>query len=465
MLMKQLFINFFLKFTCGNLLPVLIALIALLTVLIPYRGVTQVLPRVEDLLNQADELRNTNPDKAMQLAIMAMNEARSVNHVPSIARVYRFTGVLNFMTGDLETAARQFDSAIILYERLKDDKGIAASLNNLGVIYQERGDYPRAIDCFDESVRIKLDLGDTAGATSGMINTGTIYSYMGNNGKALQIFGDVLRIASENRDTARIIDVKINMGTVFINDKMPAKALEILLEAASLSKITMDNYSLAYCYNNIGGVYQNTRQDVKAINYFSQALALRDDLGDVAGMATTLDNLGKMYTRLGEYDTALGYFFQALKNNQLIEDKRSTAICLNSIGELLMKKQDFNGAIGYFSKAATIARDLTLRQEIRVMYANTMLSYAALGQFDSAQVYLTQYNSTADSSWYTAINAEKAIAAQQHTGQNLLFSNKTGFYLLAGLLVFFIMFSILLFVRLRIFKKRAMDLISRQRRL
>lgn len=254
------------------------------------------------------------------------------------------------------------------------------------------------------------------------------------------------------------------MGTVFINDKMPDKALEILLEAASLSKITMDDYSLAYCYNNIGGVYQNTRQDTKAINYFSQALALRDDLGDVAGMATTLDNLGKMYTRLGEYDKALGYFFQALKNNQQLEDKRSTAIGLNSIGELLMKKHDFNGAIGYFSKATSIARDLALRQEIRVMYANTMLSYAALQQFDSAQAYLTRYNATADSSWYAALSAEKAMVSQQPSGQNQLFSGKAGFYLLAGLLTFFAMLSILLFVRLRVFQKRAMELINRQSR-
>ena len=460
--MKQRVVNIFRKFFCGKLLPVLLAL---LPVLSPFRGVTQVLPGVENLVDRANEMRNSNPDQAMQLAAMAMNEARRENHIPSIARVYRFTGVLNFMTGDLETAARQFDSAIILYEKVKDDKGIAASLNNLGVIYQERGEYPRAIGCFDKSVRIKLDLGDTAGASSGMINTGTIYSYMGNNGKALQIFNDVLRIASANRDTARIIDVKINMGTVFINDKMPDKALEVLLEAVSLSKKTFDNYSLAYCYNNIGGVYQNTRQDIKAINYFSQALALRDDLGDVAGMATTLDNLGKMYTRLGEYDKALGYFFQALKNNQQLEDKRSTAICLNSIGELLMKKHDFHGAIGYFTKAVSIARDLALRQEIRVMYANTMLSYAALQEFDSAQVYLTNYNATADSSWYAAINAEKAMTSQQETGQNQLISGKAGYYLLAGLLAFFSMMSILLFVRLRVFQKRAMNLISRQRRL
>jgi hypothetical protein len=71
--MKQRVVNIFLKFYCGSLLPVLLTL---LPVLIPFRGVSQVLPRVEHLINRANELRNSNPDQAMQLATMAMDEAR-----------------------------------------------------------------------------------------------------------------------------------------------------------------------------------------------------------------------------------------------------------------------------------------------------------------------------------------------------------------------------------------------------
>lgn len=367
----------------------------------------QVLPGIEAMIKEAENYRNSEPQKAYKLASAALAEANRQKHEASMARVYRFIGVLNFMTGDLELAAMQFDSAYLLYQKLGDDKGIAASLNNLGVIFQEQSNYAKALECFNESVALKFKLGDTAGATSGLLNTGTIFSYTGDNLNAIKAFEDVIRIASVNKDTSRIIDANINLSTVWINERKPQKALVLLHGAMTLSNITGDDYSLAYCYNNIGGVYQNTFQNDKAISYFNMALALRDDLGDIAGMATTLDNLGKMYIRLNRLDNALDYFFQALQYNQQLGDKRSISIGMNSIGELLIKKGDFKAAIEYLNKAVELANELSLRQEVRVMYANMIMSYAAIHQFDSVQVYFAHYNSTADSSWYLKVNPVK----------------------------------------------------------
>ncbi len=369
--------------------------------------IAQVLPGIEAMIEEADGYRNSEPQRAHTLAKEALAEAIRLKNEPTMAMVYRFIGVLNFMTGDLELAAIQFDSAYYLYKKLGDEKGIAASLNNRGVIYQEQSNYAKALECFNESVALKFKLGDSTGATSGLLNTGTILSYTGDNLNAIKAFEEVIRIAAINKDTSRIIDANINLSTVWINERKPQKALILLREAMALSTATGDNYSLAYCYNNIGGVYQNTFQNDKAISYFNMALALRDDLGDIAGVASTLDNLGKMYLRMNRLDNALDYFFQALQYNQQLGDQRSISINMNSIGELLIKKGDYQAAIEYFNKAIELAGELSLRQEIRVMYANMIMSYAALHQFDSVQVYFAHYNSTSDSSWYLKVNPDK----------------------------------------------------------
>lgn len=218
-------------------------------------------------------------------------------------------------------------------------------------------------------------------------------------------------IASQNCDTARLIDAKINKSTVFIRQKETRTALSLLKEASELSRLSGDDYSLAYCYNNIGGVYQTTFQNRQAIDYFNRALAIRDDLGDVAGMATTLDNLGKIYTRVKEYDIALAHFFQALKYNQQLGDQRSTAIGLNSIGELLLEKDDYYGALEYFFKAVPIARALRLRHEAQVIYGNILVSYAALGEPDSARAYLALFNAAGDSGWYAQVSTGNTAEA------------------------------------------------------
>lgn len=394
----------------------------------------QILPGIEAMIAEADGYRNSEPQKAHKLAKAALAEAIRVNHEPTMAMVYRFIGVLNFMTGDLELAAKQFDSAYYLYTKLGDEKGIAASLNNRGVIYQEQSNYTKALECFNESVALKFKLGDSAGATSGLLNTGTIFSYTGDNLNAIKAFEEVIRIAAINKDTSRIIDANINLSTVWINERKPQKALILLRDAMALSTAVGDNYSLAYCYNNIGGVYQNTFQNDKAISYLNMALALRDDLGDIAGVASTLDNLGKMYVRLNRFDNALDYFFQALQYNQQLGDQRSISINMNSIGELLIKKGDYTAAIEYFNKAIELAGELNLRQEARVTYSNMIVSYSALHQFDSVQVYFAHYNATADSSWYLKVNPDKK---KQLTNEEtaLELENPMRFYFIYGLML------------------------------
>jgi tetratricopeptide (TPR) repeat protein len=405
--MKKALLNKDSLFQCGKLFLWTICLF-LLPVFLNFQTVNaQVLPAIEAMIAEADGYRNSEPQRAHTLAKAALAEAIRLKNEPTMAMVYRFIGVLNFMTGDLELAAIQFDSAYYLYNKLGDEKGIAASLNNRGVIYQEQSNYTKALECFNESVALKFKFGDSAGATSGLLNAATILSYTGDNLNAIKAFEEVIRIAAISKDTSRIIDANINLSTVWINERKPQKALILLREAMTLSNITGDDYSLAYCYNNIGGVYQNTFENDKAISYFNMALALRDDLGDLAGVASTLDNLGKMYLRLNRLDNALDYFFQALQYNQQLGDQRSIAINMNSIGELLIKKGDYPAAIEYFNQAIELAGELNLRQEARVTYANMIMSYAALHQFDSVQVYFAHYNSTADSSWYLKINPAK----------------------------------------------------------
>ncbi|HPG33626.1 MAG TPA: tetratricopeptide repeat protein, partial [Lentimicrobium sp.] len=131
----------------------------------------QVLPSVEALVKQAEEVRNTNPPQALVYATQALELARKTKHKPSLARAHRYIGVIYFMTGNLDVARQQFDSSYALYTKLKDQKGIAACLNNIGVIYQEKGEYPEAIRYFEQSIALKTKLGDIAGATSGMLNT------------------------------------------------------------------------------------------------------------------------------------------------------------------------------------------------------------------------------------------------------------------------------------------------------
>jgi len=398
---------------------------------------TQVLPSVEKMLGNAEQLKNNKPAEAYRIASHALEISMKTSHQPSVALVQRYLGVLCFMMGKPEEARLHFDTSFRLYTILNDELGIGYCLNNLGVIYQETGEYDKAVSCYEKSIKIKLKHGDTAGASGGMLNTGTIYSYMGEYLKAIRTFRKVIVIARQSHDTTRLIDAGINLATVYINEKRMDSALILLENVYKLSEETGDNYSLAYCLNNMGEIYRSRLLDSMAIRCFNRALAIRGDIDDVAGQATTLNNLGQVYLRQNKAGLAIDCYFQALKYNQQLNDNRSTAITMNSIGELLLKQGDAEGAAAYLRSAVAIAVRLNLKQEIREIYINLILCYGVLRHFDSARRCLSLFNfSYSDSGQVRSMNpGSKASTASipaplKHSGwkfQHILLA-LTGFF-------------------------------------
>ncbi|MEZ4687766.1 MAG: tetratricopeptide repeat protein [Bacteroidia bacterium] len=70
----------------------------------------------------------------------------------------------------------------------RDKKGIAAILNNIGLIYNDQGNYPRALEYYQNSLAIKEELGDQKGIAGGLVNIGIIYYGQGNYPRALEYY-------------------------------------------------------------------------------------------------------------------------------------------------------------------------------------------------------------------------------------------------------------------------------------
>jgi len=76
-------------------------------------------------------------------------------------------GILAQARGDYEEAARQYQRALDIDERLGDQAGMASSYHQLGMLAQDRGDYDEAARQYQRSLDIDERLGNQAGmATS-----------------------------------------------------------------------------------------------------------------------------------------------------------------------------------------------------------------------------------------------------------------------------------------------------------
>src|SRR5438105_4121141 len=67
-----------------------------------------------------------------------------------------------------------YQDSLAIRRELGDRPGIAASLNNLGLVAFEQGDYPAARALYEESLAIRRELGDRRGIALSLGNLGTV---------------------------------------------------------------------------------------------------------------------------------------------------------------------------------------------------------------------------------------------------------------------------------------------------
>ena len=136
----------------------------------------------------------------------------------------------------------------------------AATLSNIGRVYDGLGDRQRALDYYQQALPIRREVGDRAGEATTLNNIGHVYDGLGDRQRALDYYQQALPIRREVGDRAG--------------------------EATTL--------------NNIGHVYDGLGDRQRALDYYQQALPIRREVGDRAGEAATLNNIGRVYDGLGD---------------------------------------------------------------------------------------------------------------------------------------------------------------------
>ena len=131
------------------------------------------------------------------------------------------------------TVALQEESLTILRE-LDDQRGIAAALNNLGLVAQEQQDYARAAALHAESLEIERELGDQRGAVASLNNLGVVVAEQGDYVRAAALHWESLEILRDLGDKRNLVDSLEGLAAVAATSARPEPAARLLAAAIAL---------------------------------------------------------------------------------------------------------------------------------------------------------------------------------------------------------------------------------------
>lgn len=226
-------------------------------------------------------------------------------------------------------AQEKFAQALTLNRLIDDRAGIAANLNNLGVISQELGAQDRAQTYFKEALALHRLLGDPAGLCESLNNLGTVYLAQGHLPEAEAAYR----------------------------------------EAESWARLLPPGPLLALSLTHLGDLARVRGDYGSALTLYQQALRLDEDGKDSRGRAVRGERLGRTYLGLKDYPRAGAYLREALEQFRHLQDTNGIVDALESLTQLALASGDRQEARIYGERLLKIYQARDQEKEARELEA------------------------------------------------------------------------------------------------
>jgi predicted ATPase len=200
-------------------------------------------------------------------------------------RVVFSAGVLASEQADYASADPLFRAALDIARQLGDKRGIAVSLNALGVNDRNRGEAAVAHSLFEESLLLWRELGDQKAVARALSNLANVVKLQGDYARARSLHAECLSIFQGLGDRAGV----------------------------------------AWSLNSQGDVARDQGDSAAAQALYQQGLAIFRELGDYWGIAGTLTDLGNLAREERNAPGAHSFYRESLRIFQALEHKRGIA--------------------------------------------------------------------------------------------------------------------------------------------
>ncbi len=303
--------------------------------------------------------------------------------------------VLLIELGDHPAALEECRRALELRRRGGDLRGLARTLNNLGLAHQNLGDYAESERRFREALGINHERGDFEGEAVNLANLGATATLAGRYAAALAHQRAAAALAAEHRDEPWAAEqgrlARINQAVVLEHLGAYREALDLYRGVLDEDGgAALDRRTRAALEVNTGVIYRNLGDPRTALDYFASAEEQYRRLGDVSGLAHAALNVALVrHLNLAAEETAEADYRRALALAEQAGDRPREIEALFYLGRLLLGQgrldeaeevfrrsqlasEESGSALGHWSAHEGLGRVAEARGELRPALDNLM---------------------------------------------------------------------------------------------
>jgi tetratricopeptide (TPR) repeat protein len=218
-------------------------------------------------------------------------------------------GMPFYERGCYDRALEHFYRANELFTAVGDSRGMAMSMNNIGVVYRAMGEASAAIPFFDDALRMSGSLGDREDVRQMLSNLAAAQIDTGDYASAGKNIDEALKIRIGWKPFSPAMTVK----GILLQKQGDIQGAEAMFREA-LSHISKRNPDGAASANYaMGDLLLGTARYKEAVPYLEKALATDREAGFYRGVADDLTALGKCRAGLRDDAAAVTDWEQSVR--------------------------------------------------------------------------------------------------------------------------------------------------------
>ncbi len=288
----------------------------------------EVLSRLSYLLN------STDPKRGLEFGEEALKIANMVGSDWSKARAFNSIGVNHFALGETDLAIENYQKAVEFQEGLNDDRGVAMTRVNIGLIYWRNNQYASALreyiaalDYFEESKE------ENVKATI-YLNQGQLYKEIRDETQAMNNFQLALAIGK----TLGLKDIEFTALTqisiLYREQKNYTESLKFAILATGLAERERNMGRRAAAYNRVARGLSDLDMADSAIFFHNEAIAISKRYYNRTQEASGYFSLGNIYRDKKEFELAKQYYENAMTIYKANGSKRNLSSVWFELGRL-----------------------------------------------------------------------------------------------------------------------------------
>jgi tetratricopeptide (TPR) repeat protein len=247
----------------------------------------------------------------------------------SAGTVQTSKGMPFYERGCYARALEYFYKANELFTAIGDSRGMAMSVNNIGVVYRAMGEAAAAIPFFEDALRMYRSLGDEEGIRQTLSNLAAAQVDTGDYASAARNIDEALKIRIGRKPFAPAMTVK----GILLQRQGDVKGAEAMLTEA-LKNIDKKNPAGAAAANYaMGELLRGMTRYQEAVPYLGKALEYDREAGFYKGIADDLTALGRCRAGLRDDASAVNDWEQSVRIYALLRMEEKTRATMGLLEE------------------------------------------------------------------------------------------------------------------------------------